>query len=313
MSPVSRRVPAVSIGIPVYNAGAYIETCARSLFSQTLEMLEFVFVDDGGTDDSFEIIERVLNDFPERRGQVRILRPGGNHGPLAARLAALGVFTGEYASFCDADDFLEPEMYEKMYAMACASDADVVHCPYDVRHVSGKTETCLENADITDIRAFRCGIASLDITPFLFTLLFRRDAVSVENCFLPPHVYYAEDLLLISQLLRQCRTVACCTDKGYYHYIRRPSSMSHGNSRRNFRNKCEVLRFLDRTEDDPLVLEARRTNWRNFLYASVRSGLLSRRRRRALLRHCGRGVLSDRRLKLKKRLRLFLWYAFPCF
>ena len=304
---------AVSVGIPVYNAGPYIEMCARSLFSQTLESMEFIFVDDGGTDDSFEILERVLNDFPGRRSQVRFLRPGGNHGPLAARLAALEVFTGEYIAFCDADDFVEPDMYEKMYAKACASDADVVHCPYDVQHVSGKTQTCLGNVDITDIRTFRCGIASLDITPFLVTLIFRRKTVSLEHCFLPSQLYYAEDLLLISQFLRQCRTVACCTDKGYYHYIRRSSSITHGNHIRNFRNRCKVLRFLDRTEDDPLVLDARRTNWRNFLYASVRSGLLSRKRRQALLRHCGQGVLFDRRLKLKKRLRLFLWYTFPCF
>lgn len=62
--------PKVSIVVPVYKVEAYIEQCARSLFEQTLEDLEFIFVDDASPDESVAIIKRVLDEYPQRKGQV---------------------------------------------------------------------------------------------------------------------------------------------------------------------------------------------------------------------------------------------------
>ena len=70
----------VSVIIPVYNVAAFIERCADSLFQQTLTEVEYIFVDDASPDNSVKLVEQCLERYPERRGQVRILRHEHNQG-----------------------------------------------------------------------------------------------------------------------------------------------------------------------------------------------------------------------------------------
>ena len=79
-------MPAVSVIIPVYNVEPYIARCARSLFSQTLEDLEFIFIDDCTPDRSMEVVREVLEqEFPARESQVRVFRMPVNGGLANAR------------------------------------------------------------------------------------------------------------------------------------------------------------------------------------------------------------------------------------
>lgn len=63
--------PKVSVYVPIYNVAPFIERCARSLFEQTLEDLEYIFVDDKSPDDSVDILLRVLDEYPHRKSQVQ--------------------------------------------------------------------------------------------------------------------------------------------------------------------------------------------------------------------------------------------------
>ncbi len=65
-------MPKISVIVPVYNVAPYMERCARSLFGQTLEDMEFIFVDDCSPDESIAVLRRVMQDYPERMNQVRI-------------------------------------------------------------------------------------------------------------------------------------------------------------------------------------------------------------------------------------------------
>lgn len=64
---VSLKPYKVSILVPVYNVGQYIERCSRSIFGQTYHNLEIIFVDDCSPDKSVDVVRRVLDDFPERK------------------------------------------------------------------------------------------------------------------------------------------------------------------------------------------------------------------------------------------------------
>ena len=75
----------VSILVPVFNVEPYVERCCRSLFEQTYENLEFVFVDDCSTDNSIKIIEQVSSEYPSRSGQIQIVRHQKNRGLAASR------------------------------------------------------------------------------------------------------------------------------------------------------------------------------------------------------------------------------------
>lgn len=120
----------VSVIIPVYNVGKYIKRCAHSLFSQTLNELEYIFVDDCSPDNSIDIVKEVLNDYPHRQQNVRIIRHDVNYGVSKSRQDGVDVATGKYIIHCDPDDWIEPDMYEQMLKKAISTDADIIGCDY---------------------------------------------------------------------------------------------------------------------------------------------------------------------------------------
>ena len=122
-------MPKVSVIIPVYNVEKYIERCSENLFSQTLDDIEFIFIDDCTPDRSIEILKSVLERFPNRKETVKILKMPKNSRQAAVRKYGMELATGDYIIHCDSDDWVDVDLYEKMYTEAVRSDADVVICP----------------------------------------------------------------------------------------------------------------------------------------------------------------------------------------
>ena len=120
----------VSVIIPVYGVEKYIERCARSLFEQTLDDMEFIFVDDCTPDCSISALKKVLNEYPRRKGHVKIIHHDKNQGLPQARQTGLKISSGEYIAHCDSDDWVDVTMYEKMYNKAVEDQADMVVCGY---------------------------------------------------------------------------------------------------------------------------------------------------------------------------------------
>lgn len=118
--------PIVSVIVPVYGVEKYIERCARSLMAQTLQKIEYVFVDDCTTDNSIKILESIFKEYPYRN--VRIVHHKKNQGLASARKTGFENAKGEYWICCDSDDWVEPNMYERMLQRAEETDADIVCC-----------------------------------------------------------------------------------------------------------------------------------------------------------------------------------------
>lgn len=117
----------ISVLIPIYNVENYIERCARSLMEQTLKAgIEFIFVNDGSSDKSIVILERVICDYEDRKDQVRVIHQPSNMGLSNARLRGLKEAKGKYVINCDSDDWVETDMYETLLKVAEATDADIV-------------------------------------------------------------------------------------------------------------------------------------------------------------------------------------------
>lgn len=125
-------MPKISVIIPVYGVEKYMERCARSLFEQTLDDIEYIFVDDCTPDESINILKKVLDEYPQRAHSTRIERMPKNSGLPAVRKYGVGLATGDYIIACDSDDYVEKEMYETMYNMAVDCDLDLVHCDIEV-------------------------------------------------------------------------------------------------------------------------------------------------------------------------------------
>ena len=116
----------VSILVPVYGVEQYIERCSRSLFEQTYPRIEFVFVDDCSPDQSVSVLNSVINDYPERANDIRIIRHDKNRGLAASRNTAIFAAHGSFVIHVDSDDWLEPNAVQVLVNKQLETDADIV-------------------------------------------------------------------------------------------------------------------------------------------------------------------------------------------
>ena len=126
------KMPKVSVVVPVYGVERYIERCARSLFEQTLEDMEFVFVDDCTKDNSIAILEKVISDYPNRKKQIKIVHHEYNKGLSYARETGVKNAAGDYIGHCDSDDWVDKSMYEELYYKASEQSLDFLRCNYRI-------------------------------------------------------------------------------------------------------------------------------------------------------------------------------------
>ena len=113
----------VSVIIPVFNAEEYLVKCLDSVVNQTLENIEIIIIDDGSTDGSSEI----CMNYAAKDNRIIYYRKE-NEGLAAARQDGIERANGEYIGFVDSDDWLELNMYERMYSEAVKENADIVFC-----------------------------------------------------------------------------------------------------------------------------------------------------------------------------------------
>lgn len=214
-------MPKVSVVIPVYGVEKYIERCARSLFEQTLDDIEYIFVDDCTPDNSISILRKVLSEYPNREKQVKILRHEKNKGLVQARQTGLKIASGEYIAHCDSDDWVDVHMYEEMYNKAIDEDADVVVCDYVVTN---------DTSIIKTINACHAKSAK----QLIENCLFQRDPWSLWNKLFNRKVYYnieypkgamGEDMATTIQLLWNCKTLSYI-NKPYYQYFYNSESIT---------------------------------------------------------------------------------------
>ena len=213
-------MPKVSVIIPVYGVEKYIERCARSLFEQTLDDIEYLFVDDCTPDKSIEILKRVLEEYPQRKDQVVIHRMEQNSGQAKVREWGMRNATGEYVIHCDSDDWVDVRMYEEMYNKAIEEDADVVVCDFystdceNEQYSKGLISKERENV-IADILLSR-------IAGCLWNKLVRRKEYTDHDLNYPTH-NMGEDAALIVQILWNAKRISYLPEPFYYYYMNQTS------------------------------------------------------------------------------------------
>lgn len=117
----------ISIIVPVYNTAAYLDKCLKSLLQQTLKDIEIIIINDGSTDESDNIIKKYHDN------RIRYISKK-NEGIGKTRNLGIDLATGEYLSFIDSDDYIEPNFCEKMYELATSAKCDIVICDYYEDH-----------------------------------------------------------------------------------------------------------------------------------------------------------------------------------
>lgn len=113
----------VSVIVPVYNMAGKLDRCLKSLAQQTLKDIEFILINDASTDNSLDYL---LEFEKSHSDNTIIVNCEINQGAGGARNAGLEYASGEYIGFIDSDDYIKPEMFEKLYSKAVSGDYDVV-------------------------------------------------------------------------------------------------------------------------------------------------------------------------------------------
>ena len=216
--------PKVSIIVPVYNCEKYLPECIASLRRQTLSDIEMIFVCDASPDDSLSI----LREAERTDARIRVIAFPENRGVSAARNAGLDAAMGAYIGFCDSDDWIEPQMFEQLYAAAQEKDADISFCRVFKDHPNKQENVPLGFA--TGTRFNRAAIRAalipamlarpndsdeLPLSGYTPRNLFKKETIGTIR--FRPDIRYAEDLLFIVECMLQANA-AVAVDEAYYHY-----------------------------------------------------------------------------------------------
>lgn len=215
----------VTISVAIYNVAEYIEECVRSLYEQTLDDIEILLVDDCSPDDSVAIALRALEDYPQRKQQVRVIRHERNEGIAKTKCDALLEAQGEYVVVIDGDDFVDVRFAELLYNKAVETSADMTVCDfYRYNNGSTRTGTLLPDGIIGDGENVRNDIINRRVSPFLVCKLFRR-AFFDENDFIWPVKNIGEDTVISAEAAYYAKKIAHVAEPLYY-YRYNPNSVT---------------------------------------------------------------------------------------
>ncbi len=216
-------VPKISVVIPVYNAEVYLRRCVESLTGQTFRELEIILVNDGSTDSSGELADRLAAED----SRVRVIHTP-NKGPADARHTGVAEAKGAYICFCDSDDYRPPEALEVLLRTIEEAEADLVTSDFwiskgvDEEEFTHYKRPVLDGTDpATLLRAWFNG----DLTGGLWSVFFKR-SLYTENIKDYLSVYYGEDGVVLLQLLCKAGKIAQ-SQIPTYHYILRHGSLSN--------------------------------------------------------------------------------------
>ncbi|MFR0358471.1 glycosyltransferase family 2 protein [Streptomyces sediminimaris] len=202
----------VSVIVPVYNTGKYVDECAPSLLEQSLpaDEYEVIYVDDGSTDDTLDRLKKIATGHPN----VQVHTRPNSGWPGAPRNLGMRHAKGEYIQFVDHDDTLGHEALERLYEHAKRNDADVV---------LGKMSSTM----VRPRRLFRhtvdaCTIENDELMQSMSPhKMFRRAFVEQHGLRFPEGPWILEDLLFVSAAYLKAERIAVLADYPCYYWMKR--------------------------------------------------------------------------------------------
>ena len=243
-------MPKISVIIPVYRVESFVERCTTSLFSQTLDDIEFIFIDDCTPDNSMSIIRNQIERYRSRiekyNWSVRLEKMSVNSGQAVVRRYGISLATGDYIIHCDSDDWVNSDMYKIMYDEAITKKSDVVICDYqtvdNINNVLKVYSGCIHTDKTNFLEDCFCGQSSWS----LCNKLFRKNLY--DNIELYPKSSCGEDMVLTIQLLFSANLISYINIP-FYNYYSNPDSITRSITRdiilKRFNDSVANLLLLD--------------------------------------------------------------------
>lgn len=242
-------MPKVSVIIPLYNAEKHLRRCCKSLFEQTLDDIEYIFVNDGSKDHSVQIVKEVLEENPNRKQSAIIIDRKINKGVSYTRQEGVNRASGDYIIHCDSDDWVEKEAYEVLYNEAITNDADIICCGF-TKESANEQKTHIKYNTPSFFSPLIFNIAPK--TGSLWNKLIKRSLLIKNDIKFPIGINWGEDFcVVISCLIVSKKTI--CLNQCFYHYCENGTSITHTPSKRKVLELISVGKvvenFVKRQED----------------------------------------------------------------
>lgn len=205
----------------MFKTAQYIERCAVSLFEQTLDDIEYLFIDDCSPDATVEVLQAVLEKYPQRRDNTRIIRMSINGGTSVVRALGMKEANGEFVIHCDSDDWVDADYFEKLYNEAVKENVDIVVGDF-IRESINSTCT-IETEVCNPPRKMLREIHNKSFYCMLWNKLMRRSLLVDNTITLKSGINMWEDVLLCLQAFYFAEKIGKI-EGSYYHYWINPTS-----------------------------------------------------------------------------------------
>ncbi len=266
----------VSVIIPVFNVEKYLKQCLDNLLNQTLKDIEIICINDGSTDKSLEI----LNDYAKKDYRVKVVNKQ-NEGQGIARNLGLETVKGEFLSFIDPDDWVETDMFEKMYLQAKDLNSQVVICDY--------TKFFEKNGKIITPHIFRKAVSltkskaikipngeniyknlidkTILVSPsYTWNAIYEKELLKRNNIKFTNQRCY-EDVLFTLQSRTKAQRISYINKSFYNYRIRSTSTLRSNNSR--YRDLINVIKAIKKYLYDENLMGEYQYNFNYFCISNI--------------------------------------------
>ena len=251
----------ISIIVPVYNVEAYLERCVESILKQTYTNLEILLVNDGSTDKSGELCDKLAL----RDHRIRVIHKE-NGGLSDARNRGIDEASSNLIGFIDSDDYIDEDMYETLYRQMVASKADLSMCGhYDVYHqIPEKQVAKIKTWELMPEEAIKMVMEAKILSVTAVNKLYKK-ALFEQLRFRIGKI--AEDAFIMVDLIHQCSKIVATNEKKYY-YVHRENSITTQKFSLKFLNVIEAYeqnaKIISENYPDLYDVAIMRLNWAYF-------------------------------------------------
>lgn len=239
----------VSVIVPIFNVEKYLKQCVDSLLNQTLKDIEVILVDDGSPDSC----PQICDEYEKQDSRIKVIHKK-NGGLSDARNAGLELVQGEYVAFIDSDDYVDLQMFEKLFVVCKHRKLDVCFCDYNFDYNGVVKPACKQTDNLiieseSGVKNFLLDmVGPLPEYPsdvkYLVSVwhgIYRTDIIRDFNIlYESERLYPSEDLLFHIDYLSRCKSVGYLKDSMYY-WRYNPISLSRTYSPQKFDKYVALL------------------------------------------------------------------------
>lgn len=234
----------VSIIIPVFNVEKYVEDSLLSALNQDFKDIEYIIVDDCGTDNSMNIVNNIIASFPQRK--IKVIKHLSNKGLSEARNTGLKESSGKYVFFMDSDDTITLNCISKHYASLQKNNADFTVANINLEgaksiHIKPIVKT-IEN--LTPIKSFLLRKWNTSAGNKLYKKIF----ITNNNIRFIPNIYF-EDILWSFNTALYAKRISIVEDYTYNYKIHNNSITTQRNNSKKIESLIYVLNYLLRNQN----------------------------------------------------------------